>query len=155
MNPSLPHSTTQYSNLIVTDCSRAVTLKSGYDSVENTALLTNSYIAGYSRPNCSSCYTDITIANCKNGYAIRMFTVTISGEVYPLATSTDIFSYDAIQSRQGQDSKAFFENVTFENYMNYNSLLPYCSGMSVFRRHSMAADSTACHYLKNTECLNC
>ncbi len=39
----------------------------------------NSYVTGISRPTCTSCYGDSKINYCNGGYAIRMFTSTISG----------------------------------------------------------------------------
>ena len=51
--------------------------------------------------------------------------------------------------------KAFLNNVTFENYLYDNPQLPYCNGMSVFRRHNGASDSVASHHLTNTKCINC
>ena len=42
-------------------------------------IVKNSYFAGFSRPDCPSCYADDKISYCKGGYAIRMFTSTISG----------------------------------------------------------------------------
>lgn len=39
----------------------------------------NSYVTGISRPTCSSCYGATKISYCQGGYAIRMFTATISG----------------------------------------------------------------------------
>jgi hypothetical protein len=54
-------------------------------------ILQDSYFMGYSRPNCPSCYSDNTINYCQNGYAIRLFTTTISGEVFPLMKSIDSF----------------------------------------------------------------
>lgn len=97
---------------MISDCSRAITLRSSFDSGDNTAILTNSYISGYSRPNCASCYADSTITSCKNGYALRMFTSTTVGDAYE-DPNTDVLSFDAIKSRQSLDSKAYFENVTF------------------------------------------
>jgi hypothetical protein len=74
---------------------------------------------GYSRPKCPSCYSDTTISYCKNGYAIRMFTATISGEVFPF--NKDIRGFDVICTQESFDAKAFLTNVTFENYKYTNT----------------------------------
>lgn len=39
----------------------------------------DSYITGISRPTCTGCYSDTKIKYCDGGYAVRMFTATISG----------------------------------------------------------------------------
>jgi hypothetical protein len=51
--------------------------------------------------------------------------------------------------------KSFFNNVTFENYKDTNTAVPYCTDMSVFRRHNIASDNTGSAYLTNTLCINC
>lgn len=63
--------------------------------------------------------------------------------------------HDVICTRQAYDFKAFLHNVTFENYLHNNPQLPYCSGMSVFKRHPLASDGTASHHLTSTSCVNC
>lgn len=113
----------------------------------------NSYFAGYSRPDCPTCYTSDKIKWCRGGYAVRMFAATISGEKFPLVKKNT--GFDVICTRQAYDMKSFFYNVTFENYYNNNPFIPYCSGMSVFKRHNLASDSTGSAYLKDTYCNNC
>lgn len=51
--------------------------------------------------------------------------------------------------------KSFFNNVTFENYQYNNEVVPYCSNMAVFKRHSGASDASAPAYLTNSPCVNC
>lgn len=82
-----------------------------------------------------------------------MFTATISGETFPLKKKAT--GHDVICTRQSFDQKAFLDNVIFENYLYDNPSLPYCSGMSVFRRHNGASDFTASHHLTETQCINC
>lgn len=73
-----------YEEMIFTDNNRGVTLRYAHEIDENTCILRNSYIAGYSRPNCPDCYSDTKINYCRGGYAVRMFVATISGERFPL-----------------------------------------------------------------------
>jgi hypothetical protein len=113
----------------------------------------NSYITGISRPTCTSCYADNKINYCKGGYAVRMFTATISGESFPLKKKPVV--HDVICTQQAYDFKAFLDNVIFENYLYTNPQIPYCSNMAVFKRHSGASDGTASHHLTNTKCINC
>ena len=82
-----------------------------------------------------------------------MFTATISGETFPLKKKAT--GHDVISSQESFDSKAFFNNVTFENYLYNNTLIPYCSNMAVFKRHDGASDATASHHLTSTKCINC
>ena len=82
-----------------------------------------------------------------------MFTATISGEKFPLIKPA--VGHDVICTQQAFDFKAFITGCKFENYLHTNSDIPYCSGMSVFKRHSLASDGTAAHHLTNTECVNC
>ncbi len=113
----------------------------------------NSYITGISRPTCTNCYGDSKISYCKGGYAVRMFTATISGQSFPLKKKPT--GHDVICTQQAYDFKAFLNNVTFENYLYTNTQLPYCSNMAVFKRHAGASDGTASHHLTNTKCINC
>jgi hypothetical protein len=78
-NPSVGISKMIYQDVIFTDNQRGITLRYGHDFDDNTMILRNSYFAGYSRPDCTSCYSFNTIKYCRNGYAIRMFAATISG----------------------------------------------------------------------------
>ncbi len=54
-------------------------MRFAHDIDDNTMIVKNSYFAGFSRPDCASCYADDKISYCKGGYAIRMFTSTITG----------------------------------------------------------------------------
>ena len=105
------------------------------------------------RPNCPTCYSPEKISYCAGGYAVRMFVATISGENFPLIKKAT--GHDVICTRESFDFKAFVEDVTFENYLYENADIPYCSGMSVFRRHNLASDGTGSHNLINTQCINC
>lgn len=78
-NPTLPLTKMIYQDVIFADNERGITLRYGHDFDDNTMVLRNSYFAGYSRPNCPSCYAADKISYCRNGYAIRMFAATISG----------------------------------------------------------------------------
>lgn len=68
-----------YQDVFFTDNERGITLRYAHETDDNTVIVRNSYFAGYSRPGCSSCYSDTAISYCKNGYAIRMFSATIGG----------------------------------------------------------------------------
>lgn len=78
-NPPGGHIQVEYDNMFFVDNQRGFTLRYAHETDDNTIILRNSYMMGYSRPTCASCYSDTTISYCKSGYAIRMFTVTISG----------------------------------------------------------------------------
>ena len=84
---------------------------------------------------------------------MRMFAATKTGESFPLLKKPT--GHDVICTQQSFDFKAFLQNVTFENYFHENADIPYCSGMSVFKRNTGASDGTASHYLKDTICKNC
>jgi hypothetical protein len=75
-NPSNEHKVVIYQGIMAADCSRTITLRSGYDARNNTIVLRNSFIAGFSRPLCKTCYSDKAITYCKNAFAVRMFSVT-------------------------------------------------------------------------------
>jgi len=93
------------------DNGRGITLRYANDIDDNTCIVRDSYFTGISRPNCSSCYSDLTIKYCNNGYAVRMFTSTISGEMFPLKKTN--LNHDVICTQQAYDAKAFFSGVTF------------------------------------------
>ena len=152
-NPTVTITKMIYQDVIFADNERGITLRYGHDFDDNTMVLRNSYFAGYSRPNCPSCYAADKINYCRNGYAIRMFAATITGELFPLSKKNTRF--DIICTRQSYDMKSFFNNVTFENYKETNTDVPYCRDMSVFRRHNIASDLTASVYLTSSPCLNC
>ena len=78
-NPSTEAIKMIYQDVIFTDNQRGITLRYGHDIDDNTMILRNSYFAGYSRPDCPTCYSEEKIKYCRNGYAIRMFAATISG----------------------------------------------------------------------------
>jgi hypothetical protein len=152
-NPTGIHTRLIYTKMIFTDNERGITLRFAHETNDNALTLKDSYFAGYSRPNCPSCYSNTKLKYCKNGYAVRMLSVSIFGEHFPLKKLNLV--HDIICNRQSFDFTSFFNNVVFENYQYINSDIPYCSKMSVFRRHDLASDGTASAYLTNTRCLNC
>ena len=68
-----------YSDMFFADNQRGVTLRYADEIDDNTMMFKNSYVTGISRPTCTNCYGDTKISYCQGGYAIRMFTATISG----------------------------------------------------------------------------
>ena len=78
-NPPGMHIRVEYDNMFFVDNQRGFTLRYAHETNDNTIILRNSYIMGYSRPTCTSCYSDTTISFCKSGYAVRMFTATLTG----------------------------------------------------------------------------
>jgi hypothetical protein len=78
-NPPGSQTELRYEDMFFADNGRGVTLRYAHETDDNTAFLSNSYITGVSRPDCSTCYSASTINYCKGGYAIRMFSATISG----------------------------------------------------------------------------
>lgn len=73
------HQRVEYSNMFFADNHRGVTLRSAHEFDDNTMVFENSYITGFSRPTCTSCYGPDKISYCAGGYAVRMFAVTITG----------------------------------------------------------------------------
>lgn len=78
-NPPGSHTRLIYTNMIFTDNERGITLRFAHEIDDNALTLKNSYFAGYSRPNCPTCYSADKLSYCRNGYAVRMFSATISG----------------------------------------------------------------------------
>ena len=78
-NPPGMHIRVEYDNFFFVDNQRAISLKYGHEFNDNTMVVRNSYFMGYSRPTCTSCYSDKTISYCKNGYAVRMFVASLTG----------------------------------------------------------------------------
>jgi hypothetical protein len=101
----------QYTNMYFTDNQRAFTLRFAHEIDDNTMMLNDSYFMGYSRPSCPSCYSSTKLNYCNNGYAIRMFTATLSGEYFPF--DKNITTFDVICTQEAFDAKAFLKNVTF------------------------------------------
>lgn len=100
-----------YSNMIFADNGRAVTLRYANEIDDNTIILKNSYITAISRPSCPTCYGPSKLRYCSGAQGVRMFSTTVSGELFPL--SKKAISFDVICNRQAFDSKAFFDTVTF------------------------------------------
>jgi hypothetical protein len=67
-----------FSNFIMADNGRAVTLRFGLESSDKTATFSNSYITMISRPNCAECYGPAA-TDCQGNHAIRMLATTING----------------------------------------------------------------------------
>ena len=78
-NPPGVHTEIIYQDAFFTDNRRGITLRYAHEIDDNTCKLRNSYFAGFSRPDCENCYGNTKINYCRNGYAIRMFTSTITG----------------------------------------------------------------------------
>lgn len=78
-NPPGSHTSLEYTEMFFADNHRGITLRYAHEIDDNTALLTHSYFTGISRPDCSTCYSASTIRYCNGGYAVRMFTATITG----------------------------------------------------------------------------
>lgn len=63
--------------------------------------------------------------------------------------------FDIICKHETYDSKAFVDNVIFENFNLAYGTLPQCGNNSVFEPHKDASDLTGSHNLHNTVCNNC
>lgn len=74
-----------YEDMFFTDNERGMTLRYAHDIDENSLIFRNSYVSGISRLDCPDCYGDDKISYCAGGYAVRMLSVTLSGETFPLA----------------------------------------------------------------------
>lgn len=105
------HQRVEYSNMFFADNHRGVTLRYAHEIDDNTIIFKDSYVTGISRPTCTSCYSSTKLGYCAGGYAIRMFTATISGETFPLKKHPT--GHDVICTQQSFDFKAFLHNVTF------------------------------------------
>lgn len=68
-----------YEDVIMVDNQRGVTLRYGHDFDDNSMIVRNSYFGGFSRTDCPNCYAQNKLSYCKGGYAIRLFTATITG----------------------------------------------------------------------------
>lgn len=145
----------EYSGMMFADNQRAITLRFSHESNDNTLIFKDSFISGVSRPTFPDFYGIEKISYCQGAEGVRMLAVSAAREFDIFRTP--ILSLDEITSQQSFDSKAFLNNVRFENFFssNSNSSWPaFCSGMSVFRRNS-GSHATASHYLTNTKCYNC
>lgn len=78
-NPTLSITKLIYEDVIFTDNERGITLRYANDIDDNSMILRNSYFAGFSRPDCPNCYSASKLSYCRGGYAVRMFTSTITG----------------------------------------------------------------------------
>lgn len=142
-----------FSKFMIADSQRGVTLRFGKEGDDRTAYLSNSYISAISRPNCAECYGTNAI-DCTGNFGVRMLAVTVNGEHMPSKFGP---TFDTICKQEVFDSKAFLENVIFENYNQVysNANLSQCSANVIFRPHDLASDLTGSHHLKNVVCNGC
>lgn len=82
----------QYSNYILADNIRSISLRFGLAGTDRTAMVSNSYFTQISRPNCTECYGSSS-TKCRGNEAVRLLTVTVNGEHYPMGFDT---GYDTI-----------------------------------------------------------
>lgn len=68
----------QYSNYILADNGRSLSLRFGLAGTDRTAIISNSYFTAVSRPNCSECYGGSS-TKCNGGEAVRLLAVTVNG----------------------------------------------------------------------------
>lgn len=142
-----------YEDMFFADSERGMTLRFAHDTNNNTMIFRHSFVTGISRLNCPTCYGSSKISYCAGGYAVRMLAVTLTGESFPLKKKPE--GHDVICTREAFDFKTFIHDVTFENYYSTNDQIPYCSGMSVFKRHNLASDGTGSNHLTESPCNNC
>ena len=75
----------QYSNLMLADNKRGLTLRNGYLNTtgdSNVAVVSNSWFSALSRPTCSYCY-GASATSCSNNIAIRLMESTANGKLLP------------------------------------------------------------------------
>jgi hypothetical protein len=66
-----------YNNVVVIDSIVGIALRSTAKSIDNTALIRNSYIGILQRNNCLSCYSQTNgYHTCADMYAVSMFVPT-------------------------------------------------------------------------------
>lgn len=70
--------TLNFTNFILADNGRAVTLRFGLEDSNKSAYLSDSYITALSRPNCNYCY-GLAAIKCQDNVAVRMLTTTVFG----------------------------------------------------------------------------
>ena len=68
----------QYSDYILADNLRGLSLRFGLAGTDRSAILSNSYITAISRPNCSICYGSRS-TKCSWAQAVRLLSVTVNG----------------------------------------------------------------------------
>lgn len=78
-NPPGSYDRLEYDQMIFADNQRGITLRYAHEDDDNALVLSNSYFTGISRPDEPSIYTSSKNSYCAGGYAVRMFTSTISG----------------------------------------------------------------------------
>lgn len=81
LNANFPgkHTKVIYEKMMFADNRRGITLRYAHETDDNTFEFRNSYIVGFSRPNCPDCYSETKLSYCQGGYAVRMFSATITG----------------------------------------------------------------------------
>jgi hypothetical protein len=80
INPSV--SEIRFSNFIMADNRRAISLRIGGGSSKKTAWLNDSYITAISRPDCAECYGSAA-THCVNNRGIRMLAIGSNSESLP------------------------------------------------------------------------
>ena len=83
-NPPGTHTQLIYERMFFADNQRGVTLRYAHEIDENSLIFRDSFVTGISRMDCPECYSASKIKYCSGGYAVRMFTATITGESFPL-----------------------------------------------------------------------
>lgn len=83
-----------------------------------------------------------------------MLATTINGEHFPKTFDS---GFDVICRSETFDNKAFFYNVTFENFNQIYSepALIQCNNNIIFRPHPIDVDLIGTHHLWNSQCNNC
>lgn len=145
----------KFDSFTLADNGRALGLKHGFGSLphdNNTAWVTNSWISAVARPSCTSCYGNLT-TDCTSNEGVRMMASTLYG--WPLPSNFDDASFDRIDSLAALDSKAFFVNVTFDNFRQNYTGLSQCGGNYVFKPHPDAYEEIGSSHLFNTSCIGC
>jgi len=76
-NPPGQHTKLLYKDAFFADNGRGITLRYAHETDDNTCELQDSEFLGFSRDE--PIYGAGKITHCNSGYAVRMFTATISG----------------------------------------------------------------------------
>lgn len=142
-----------YSTMMFAENQRGLTLRFAHLGNDNYAKVTKTWFSPFVRPACPSCYSAATSAYCRNSHAVRMLSVTITGESFPLIRITPT-GFDVICTKEIPDARAYFTDSRFEDYGDSYEQ-SFCGKNYVFIRHNLASDMTAGHYLRNVECVDC
>lgn len=144
----------RYSELMLADNGRGISLRNGYTILDNsTVIVNNTWISAVTRPTCDYCYGP-TATLCNSTEALRLLVTTVpatSIQSYPTNYGKN---YDSVR-QAGFDSKAFLINVIFENYRQAYTSQASCSNNVVFKPNPGAIELTGSHYLNKSICNNC